>query len=178
MTQPSPPLFVGREAELKALTHWLDADDRKPILISGMGGMGKTALVTRFVTDRYADDRIAWLSFYSEPDAQTALDNFFRRIQEQTPQVIVVDDIDHAALNLVATFVSRVQRTFPSIPVILTSRYAVDVIDAQSLALDSLSDEAAVSLLHDRLGQVGTCNFGNSRKRSATIRWHWPSFLV
>jgi restriction system protein len=152
MTPPSPPLFVGREAELKALTHWLDSDDRKPILISGMGGMGKTALVTRFVTDRYADDRIAWLSFYSEPDAQTALDTFFGRIQEQTPQVIVVDDIDHAALNLVAPFVSRVQHTFPSIPVILTSRYAVDVIDAQSLALDSLSDEAAVSLLHDRLG--------------------------
>jgi len=146
-------MFVGREAELSALTHWLDTDDRKPILISGMGGMGKTALVTRFVTERYTDDRIAWLSFYSEPDARTALDNFFRRIQEQAPQVIVLDDIDHAALDVVAPFVSRVQRTFPSVPVMLTSRHAVDVIDAKSLALNSLSDEAAVSLLRDRLGE-------------------------
>lgn len=151
MTPPSPPLFVGREAELKTLTRWLEADDRKPILISGMGGIGKTALVMRFVTDRYAVDRIAWLSFYNGPDAQTALENFYRHIQEQTPQVIVVDQIELAAQNLVVSFVSRVKRTFPSIPVIVTSRYAIDVIDSQSLTLDSLSDDAAVSILHARL---------------------------
>ncbi len=149
---PLPSMFVDREAELNALRQWVAAADRKPILISGMGGIGKTALVRRFVTDQYADDRIAWLSFYSEPDAQTALDNFFHRIQEQSPQVIVLDDIDNAALDLVAPFVSRVQRTFPSVPVMLTSRYAVDVIDAQSLALNSLSNEEAVSLLRNRLG--------------------------
>ena len=73
-------MFVGREAELNALRQWVATADRKPILISGMGGIGKTAFVRRFVTDQYADDRIAWLSLYSEPDAQAALDHFFRRI--------------------------------------------------------------------------------------------------
>ena len=144
-------MFVGRKAELNALSQWIANADRKPILIHGMGGMGKTSLVMQFVNNRYTDDRVSWLSLYSEPDVQTALDNLFQRIKEELPQVIVLDDIDHAALDLVAPFVSRVQRTFPSVPVVLTSRHSVDVIDAESLALNSLSNQEAVSLLRNRL---------------------------
>lgn len=153
MTTTGPPFFVGRQEELDALNRWLTVPDRKPILISGMGGMGKTALVSRFLADRYANEQIAWLSFYSERDAEQALDGLLRRIQEQPTRIIFLDDVDQAALHAVARFLSRVQSDFPTLPVILTSRGAVDAIDAQSLPLSSLSTDEAVSLLRSRLGQ-------------------------
>lgn len=147
------PFFVGRQGELGRLARWVSEPARKPILITGMGGMGKTALVKRFVDDRYAIEQIAWLSFYSLQSADQALDDLFERTQQQTIKIVVLDDIDQASPDVLARFLSRLQRAFPSLPVILTSRDALDTIDAATVALSSLSTKEAVSLLQARLGE-------------------------
>jgi AAA ATPase domain len=146
MTPPTPSHFIGRRAELEALTTWLASTDAKPILISGMGGIGKTALVRRLVDDHYSAAKVAWLAFHAERDAAAALDNLYHRILREPPKLIVLDDIDHAVLDSIVSFLAKVQHLYPSLPIILTSRYGVNVIDAYSLTLASLSAEDAVAL--------------------------------
>ena len=45
------PEFVGREAEMRALTAWLAAESARQIVIWGYGGSGKSALAYQFARD-------------------------------------------------------------------------------------------------------------------------------
>lgn len=42
-------IFVGRQAELAAISAYLDSDDRQPLVIAGGGGTGKSALLAEAV---------------------------------------------------------------------------------------------------------------------------------
>jgi AAA+ ATPase superfamily predicted ATPase len=43
-------MFVGREAELDALTHWWEHAPDRPALVWGRRGVGKTALIDHFAS--------------------------------------------------------------------------------------------------------------------------------
>ena len=60
--------FYGRTAEIAILTQWCLAERCRLILLVGMGGMGKTRLVTE-ITTRLADrfDRTIWRSLVNTP---------------------------------------------------------------------------------------------------------------
>jgi tetratricopeptide (TPR) repeat protein len=66
--------FFGREAELDKLKHKID-HSLGPVLINGMGGIGKTILATAYV-QRYRDeyDHLAWISRGEDIIAAVALD--------------------------------------------------------------------------------------------------------
>ncbi|WP_312856645.1 AfsR/SARP family transcriptional regulator [Phytoactinopolyspora halotolerans] len=58
---PPPGAFVGREAELAELEQVGMADDARVVVISGMAGVGKTALAIRFaneVADRFGNGQL------------------------------------------------------------------------------------------------------------------------
>lgn len=59
--------FRGRKKELDQLISWYNDKDAGPMLITGIGGMGKSALVGYFVNDIPADTLLLWLDF-DRPD--------------------------------------------------------------------------------------------------------------
>ncbi|BAY23310.1 WD-40 repeat-containing protein [Calothrix sp. NIES-2100] len=64
-----PPVnFYGRKQELAELEQWLIQKRCRLVLVHGMGGIGKSALV-RHLVDRIADkyNRLIWLSLESSP---------------------------------------------------------------------------------------------------------------
>lgn len=59
--------FRGRKAEIKQLIDWYNNANTGPMLITGIGGMGKSALVGYFVNNLPADTLLLWLDF-DRPD--------------------------------------------------------------------------------------------------------------
>lgn len=57
--------ITGREKELEILNEWVEQDDRKPLFVTGMGGIGKSSLVQSYLTGRAKRfDIIVYLSFH------------------------------------------------------------------------------------------------------------------
>jgi len=57
------PRLWGREAELETLRRWFAGPEPPPMIVTGIGGMGKSALVARFALDLPPDTVILWLDF-------------------------------------------------------------------------------------------------------------------
>ncbi len=76
---PPVPRFVGRRAELARLTAWLEADG--VIEVTGIGGMGKTALVGALVADR---DALIW-SLYADPRLERLLAALLAHLGVEAP---------------------------------------------------------------------------------------------
>lgn len=55
--------FVGRLDELNKLERWFKASGSGSIVVSGVGGMGKSALVAKFASTRDAECPLIWLDF-------------------------------------------------------------------------------------------------------------------
>lgn len=62
LAQIAGPQFRGRRAELERLQQWLDTR-KGPLVISGVGGIGKSALVAKFVSDLPSPGTLLWLDF-------------------------------------------------------------------------------------------------------------------
>lgn len=46
-----PPVLVGREAELEALDDWMNRGETNCLFLTGMGGIGKSSLVKKYIAD-------------------------------------------------------------------------------------------------------------------------------
>ena len=57
------PDFRGRAVELAALRAWYDRDAPGPMVVSGIGGIGKSALVAKFAADLPEETLLLWLDF-------------------------------------------------------------------------------------------------------------------
>ncbi len=69
---PQPSDFVGREAELSAYRRHLL--DRHLLIITGMAGVGKTALAARLVSEApFAASPVFWHSFHQDDEIETIL---------------------------------------------------------------------------------------------------------
>lgn len=111
-----PGLCLGREQELAMLERWYEGDS-SCLLVTGMGGMGKSTLVRAFLSRKrdtmdallyltyqrsiphtLADDRFAGISTVSWDQSETLTDYYarkltaFRNIVSGTRTVLVLDD--------------------------------------------------------------------------------------
>lgn len=94
-TQPVPPLadwdaapdvstFYGRQHELQTLERWLVDERCRMVSILGMGGMGKTTLVTRVAEQvQQKFDRLIWRSLRNAPLLHELLDALIPFIHDQ-----------------------------------------------------------------------------------------------
>ena len=61
------PSFRGREVELRHLADWYAAEAAGPLVLTGLGGVGKSALLARFVIELPDETLLLWLDF-DRPD--------------------------------------------------------------------------------------------------------------
>jgi tetratricopeptide (TPR) repeat protein len=183
---PVPASFTNREAELAELDRLLRSDERKGpglVVITGSGGMGKTALASRWIGDNvdhfrdgqlYADlsgfgpsgpaapnDVLArFLRAFGIPGDQIPLDlaeqaTLYRSITADKSIAVLADDADSVA---------QVRPLLPassSSVVIVTSRWRLGGLTldgARLLVVDPLNHGASLSLLRQAIGndRVGT----------------------
>ncbi len=177
---PVSASFTDRERELTALTRLLEDDHRQgPALavITGSGGMGKTALASRWITnhaDRFPDGQLyVNLGAFSADGPTTpddVLGGFLRALgvpSEQVPAeiaeqaamyrsvtagkrfAVLADDADSAA---------QVRPLLPASPdsvVVVTSRWrlgALTMDGARVLVVDPLDEAAGLTLLKRTVG--------------------------
>lgn len=138
------PYFSGRENEMTAIDELIAAQSPKPILISGIGGIGKTSLVSQFARSRFKSEKIFWISMYDSP---SILENMFSEIRKNPPGLIVIDGVDEAKGTSGIELVSQVMASNINVPVITTSRYAIDKFDADSINIGPLTLHDSVELL-------------------------------
>ncbi|MDX8148792.1 AAA family ATPase [Lentzea sp. BCCO 10_0061] len=55
--------FRGRRVELTMLRNWFHETDAGPMVVTGIGGIGKSALVARFAEELLPDTLLLWLDF-------------------------------------------------------------------------------------------------------------------
>jgi len=144
--------FVGREREIAMLSEWFRAADRKPMMVSGVGGIGKSALVAEFVRRYSSPERVALLNLRATPSpgdvAAILIDSVVK--SGTVPEIIVLDDADQLSGGALPLFIEHIRSLLPRAPILLTSRERVE-LESSELALAPLSAEESVELL-GRLG--------------------------
>jgi hypothetical protein len=82
------PDFRGREDALAALEDWFRSDSRAPFCVSGIGGVGKSALVAHFASRLPLDTILLWLDFdRADLAADNAASILSRLVEQALPQV-------------------------------------------------------------------------------------------
>lgn len=90
--------FRGRESELTELKVWYEGDRPGPLVLTGQGGMGKSALVSRFVESLRENTLLFWLDFDRadlNPEKPESL--LIQLHQQATAQIDGVPALDSAA---------------------------------------------------------------------------------
>lgn len=109
---------IGREKECKALWNWYNSDE-KLLFVTGMGGIGKSTVIRKFVSDNRAHwDTVIYLSFqesieetitddirfcingYEKKEEETTAEYFTRKIKAakelatDTKTLLIIDNFD------------------------------------------------------------------------------------
>jgi WD40 repeat protein len=98
---PDVSVFYGRDAELTTLERWIRHDYCRMVAILGMGGMGKTALVTK-LAERIQDEfeYVIWRSLRNAPPVLELLADLIRFLSRQQ-EVDLSESIDYCVLRLI-----------------------------------------------------------------------------
>jgi WD40 repeat protein/ABC-type dipeptide/oligopeptide/nickel transport system ATPase subunit len=82
---PDISVFYGRTAELTTLTTWINDDRCKLVGIMGMGGIGKTALVTKLTHQLQPHfTKIVWRSLRNAPPLATLIPELIQILSDRT----------------------------------------------------------------------------------------------
>ncbi len=83
------PDFIGRTKELDTMKEWYKEEKQGPLMITGIGGVGKSALVSKFVLEQPAAMIFFWLDFdradLSPDDAESILAIIAQQASNQVP---------------------------------------------------------------------------------------------
>jgi len=155
-----PPRLFGRERELTALTDTL-AQAPRHVVVTGVAGIGKTALVQVFLHRLIADDRlegIVWLTdppsadyvlaqvraALLPPDAKVDV----RELLALRPTTVVLDDVT-ALWSDVAQFDALLQALASALVYVTSTRYSPLSQSHTVLRLTEIDREAAQALVHE-----------------------------
>jgi WD40 repeat protein/ABC-type dipeptide/oligopeptide/nickel transport system ATPase subunit len=91
---PDISVFYGRMEELTRLTTWVDDDRCKLVTILGMGGMGKTTLVTKLAEQLQPNfTTTIWRSLRNAPTLNTLIPELIQILSQQTATIPPTLDI-------------------------------------------------------------------------------------
>ena len=91
---PDVSIFYGRVGELTRLSQWVKDDFCKLVVILGMGGIGKTTLVTKLVAQLQPNfTKIVWRSLRNAPPLTNLLPEIIQIYSHQTETVPSTMDI-------------------------------------------------------------------------------------
>jgi len=178
--------FIGREAELDALTALLDA--HRCVTLTGPGGVGKTRLALEFAARRHGERSPVVIELeHAEPDdvlprIARALDleavpgadvlSSVATALASRPYLLVLDNIDRVG-DAVQAAAHRMLREARQLRILGTSRTPFGDDAEHVLALEPLSvegaDAAAVAMLLDRLNAYGVPPTAGERELAARI---------
>src|SRR5262245_33446973 len=81
---PDVSIFYGRQAEAQQLRHWLVEDKCRLVGVLGMGGIGKTSLVTHLAEQVQAEfDYLIWRSLRNAPPLDEVLADWLLFLSDQ-----------------------------------------------------------------------------------------------
>lgn len=152
------PNFVGRTKELDWLENRIMDKGRSltPLVISGMGGIGKTALVQYWLSTSKAPHTPLWLDLSGDPqpkDSINLLVKSLHQIRNSPPIIVVIDgtegltDKEHAE-SAGAIFNYKAVKSL-----IFISRQSIGLKRFESLMLNSLPRDEAITLLKQVLSK-------------------------
>lgn len=75
---PDLKYFFGRDRELHEISNWFDSNSYKLLILKGIAGVGKTTLLTKFVTNYKRKTNIFWYRFHD----WSSLKNILTQISE------------------------------------------------------------------------------------------------
>ncbi len=91
--------FAGREKELKELNTWYRDDSKGPMVVSGIGGIGKSALISHFTMGLPEDTPILWLDFdradLAPDDARSIFKILAEQLLIQVPNFVAPESTDN-----------------------------------------------------------------------------------
>src|SRR5678815_1355557 len=143
------PTFVGRETELQ----WLDARvfgearAQLPIMITGTGGVGKTALMQQFVSTRRLPVETIWLT--AQRNLHKTTRNVYEHIgQDHQPasKLAIIDDAERLPKES-GTTLQRLMAIPALRALFLVGRHTPDMVGAETLAVEGLTSADAATLL-------------------------------
>jgi restriction system protein len=160
------PQFVGRREELERLDHLVtfSADSHWPIFVVGAPGVGKTALVRKWLASSGNGHRRSWrtgrlvpfwLPLSSQADAKKAVDAFIKQLYDDTASdeirrqesVVVIDDADALSDSEIKDSVGRLFNLKRIRSVIFTSRRPPSIGRAEIMHLTGFGDGESEALL-------------------------------
>ncbi len=147
---PYDPTFVGRELELQWLDKRLfDRDLRhSPILITGVGGVGKTALLRQFLASLRISSTPLWLDLSSSADPEVLgefIDHLYKR-RSRHDFIVVLDGADALTDTELQHTVGRVFNLKAVRSLVIATRRTPSLHRAETLALTALSSVDAARL--------------------------------
>ncbi|MBX3055872.1 MAG: hypothetical protein KF770_05300 [Anaerolineae bacterium] len=93
--------FCGRESELRQLSQWILEDRCRLVAIFGIGGIGKTALVTKLATQICAAfDHVIWRSLHNTPPLGDILKEWLQILSDRR-DVELTNEIDTLIAKLI-----------------------------------------------------------------------------
>lgn len=155
--------FAGRDDELAHLHKWLDDRDRRPMVIRGPGGIGKSALLACFAMSCAENQRrVAWLDF-DRPDVSADEASIAAIVDEQLSWqheagtlLLVLDSFETAVqtygYSQLNPALDALARRFDDLAVVVGSRAPVPLLQlegdpAQEWELPGLPPEAVTQWL-------------------------------
>ncbi|HEV7660165.1 MAG TPA: restriction endonuclease [Allosphingosinicella sp.] len=148
------PMFFGRQREMD----WLLDRSRgrgTPIVITGVGGVGKTALLKKFLgTVRTSRPPLSWTPSYAPGETMTEISV---RIEElyrdrNVPEIVAIDDADMLSDEELNTITGRLLNLKAIETLIFVSRRRPDIARADILEVRPLGAADAQEMVRSLLG--------------------------
>ena len=133
--------FAPRDADDARLRAWLSDRDRRPLVIRGPGGIGKSALLAHFLLDNAKTTRFAWIDF-DRPDVSADETSIARVVDQhlawqakEGTLVVVLDSFETAVQTYGYTNLNpaldALARRFDDLAVVVGSRAPVPLLKVQ-----------------------------------------------